>query len=93
MAAEPKPGARDGVAFRHDRVCEIELPVKLERSRVDRQRSRGGSGPGRLVDDPDRDALFRQPEGEDQSGWAGADDQHARIGHGATPSSVMRIAR
>ena len=58
---------------------EIELPVELERARLDRQRPRGRAGLGRLVDDAHLDAELGQPKRQDEAGRAGADDQNVAI--------------
>ena len=61
--------ARNGV------VRDSDLPVELERARLDGQRSRRRSRPFGAIDDPDRYSEPRQPEGEDESRRAGADDE------------------
>ena len=77
-AADPQPNPGHGIALARDSVREIELLIEFERAGVHSQRARCCPGLGRLVDDADRDALFCQPKGENQSGRACADNQYAR---------------
>jgi hypothetical protein len=66
----------DGAASAFDdRVRESELRVELERPRLHGDGARRRPRLGQLVDDADMNAKTRQPQREDESGWAGAGDQ------------------
>ena len=64
------------IAARDDFVGDAELAVELERAGVDDEGARGRARFGGFVDDADADAEPGEPEGEDEAGGAGADDQH-----------------
>ena len=57
-------------------VGKVELPVKLERPRLNGERSRRRAWRLGLVEDPHLGAELRQPEREHQPGRSGADDQN-----------------
>ena len=69
------------MAASDDFVGEIELAIEFQRPRLDRQRPRRGSRLRGLVDDPNLDALLREPEREHQSRGARADDQNFTAVH------------
>ena len=62
-------------------VGEVELAVEFERARLNGQGARGRAGLRRLVDDAHLDAELGEPERQDETGRAGADDQNIRIHH------------
>ena len=70
-------------AARHGVVCDSDLPVELERARLDGQRSRRRSRSFGAINDPDRHAEPRQPERQNESRRAGANDEDwgARFRH------------
>src|SRR5262249_36417083 len=82
----PDPEVRDDKAdpaLHHGRR-KADLLVELEGPRLHRERARGRAGLRGLVDDPDFHAQPRQPQGENEAGGSGADDQHGRLTHGAS---------
>jgi hypothetical protein len=81
FALHPQIHRGNLVSCLEHRIGEIELTVKLERARMHRQRPRGGSGRGGLVDDAAGDAHLRQPQGQHQSGGPGADNQDVAFFH------------
>src|SRR5271154_7113652 len=64
-----------------DLVGEIELAIEFQRPPLARQRPRRGSRLRGLVDDPNLDALLREPEREHQPRGARADDQNLAAVH------------
>src|SRR6476646_3841902 len=84
-AAHPEIDRRYLDAARHSVVRDSDLPVQLERARLDGQRSRRRSRSVRAIDDADRHPEPREPECEDESRRAGTDDEHGavlRLTHG-----------
>src|SRR5207237_1899904 len=71
-----------------DRVCEADLSIELERSRMHNERTRCRTGLGRFIDDADANAASREPQRKDEAGRSGAGDQDIGIGHEARRSEV-----
>ena len=78
-AVEPEPGG-------DDLVGDAELAIELQGPGLDGHGAGGLAGPGVLVDQAERCPGPRQPEGEDQPGRAGSDDQDLRLAHAYPPS-------
>ena len=74
-AVEPEPGG-------DHLVGDAELAIELEGPGLDGHRPGRLPGAGVLVDQAERHPGPRQPEGEDQPGRAGPDDQDLRLAHG-----------
>ncbi len=74
-ATHPEIEGRYLDAARHGVVCDSDLPVELERARLDGQRSRRRSRSVGAIDDPDRHPEPREPEGEDESRRSGANNE------------------
>src|SRR5215475_4402377 len=75
FALDPEPNGRDLVTARDNEIGEVELAVEFERARMDGERTRGGAGLRRLVDDAQLHAEVGQPEREDETSGPGADNE------------------
>src|SRR5215831_15667289 len=76
LAGDPQIG-REGRSTALDHgVSEPKLIVEFERPCLHGERPRCRSWFGGLVNDPDPNALVREPKGENEAGRSGPDDEH-----------------
>ncbi len=75
LAADPQVQGADLVTAVDHRVGHADLSVELQGPRLHGQGARGGPRVRGLVDDAQLHAEFGQPQGQDQAGRTGADDQ------------------
>ena len=81
-SAQPKV-TRIGLHPLLDRqLIDAQLTIKFQAANVEDQRAGGGAWRTQLVDDPNRNASFREPEGKDQSGRSRTNDENLRRRHG-----------
>ena len=66
----------------HRRSGKAELAVEFEGAGMNHQCPRGHPRRRRLVDDAEPDAQGLEPQGKDETGRAGTDDEDFRLGHG-----------
>ena len=80
-AGDPQVCRADLASAREHGVRESDLVIELERPRLHRDGARGGRRLRVRVDDAKVHPQPLQPEGEDQAGRTGADDEHVRLYH------------
>jgi hypothetical protein len=90
LAGDPKIHREHGSPAIDHGVGETDLPIQLERTRLDGQCARRRSGFRGLVDDPHVDAQPRQPQGQHQPCRAGTDDQYVGVGCRGCTHGVLR---
>ena len=80
-AMHPEVEIRNLYSAGNDCVRQSHLVVELQRTRLDGEGTRCRARFRSLVDDPNRDAVSRQPQREDESGRTSSDDQDERVIH------------
>jgi hypothetical protein len=69
------------VTMLHHKVGEVELAIEFEGTRMNRQGTRGRAGLGGFVDDAHLDTELREPERQNETGRAGADNENVTVHH------------
>jgi hypothetical protein len=75
---DPEVRCRDFTTARDDDIREPDLPVELERARLNRDRARRCGRLRRLIDNAHLHTKPPEPERQDQTSRARADDQFLR---------------
>src|SRR6266496_1045937 len=75
LTLDPEIHRGNPVALLDHRVGKVELAIEFERSRLNRQCARGGTGLCRFVDDAYLDSELGEPERQNEARGAPADDQ------------------